>query len=318
MSKRLVVYLPGADEGFLSALQAELLGNVEVIREPGRDYEILVRGVVTDQDLGASKKLRAVIIPYAGVPKRTRELLAGHPSISLHNLHHNAAATAETAVALLLAAAKRIVPIDRALRNHDWRPRYDTEQRDPLLAGKLAVILGFGQIGLHVANACFGLRMQVQAIRRSAPENAWVHNVDALGDLLPKARALVVCLPLTEETEGIVGKSELALLPDGAIVVNVGRGPLIDEEALYDELRGGRLWAGLDVWYRYPEDEDSRGDTAPSRFPFHELDNVVMSPHRAGHCAETEGHRARELALALNSAALGDEIPSRVDPERGY
>jgi len=160
--------------------------------------------------------------------------------------------------------------------------------------------------------------MEVDAIRRDPSKEERVHAVDSLGALLPEARALIVCLPLTGETEGIIGAEELALLPDGAIVVNVGRGPLINEEALYGELRDGRLNAGLDVWYRYPEDENSRGDTAPSRFPFHELDNVVMSPHRAGHCAETETLRARELALALNSAALGEEIPSRVDPERGY
>ena len=309
MSESLVVYLPGdPGERFLSALRAELAASVELVRESDRDHRILVRGVVGPEDLAAST--RAVIIPYAGVPKRTRETLADRPDIALHNLHHNAAPTAETAVALLLAAARRIVPIDRAMRELDWRPRYDEGSRDPLLSGKRALVLGFGEIGRRVAVACEALGMEVTAIRRGES--------GSLPDLLPRAHAVVVCLPLTPETEGILGAEQLARLPDQAVVVNVGRGPIIDEQALYEELRAGRLRAGLDVWYQYPTDESSRAATQPSRFPYHELENVVLSPHRAGHCAETEQLRATHLAAMLNAAARGEEMPFRVDPERGY
>ena len=110
----------------------------------------------TPESLDPWPQLRAVVIPYAGVPKRTRELVAAHPGVTLHNLHHNAVPTAETAFALMLAAAKSVVPIDRALRRADWRPRYEQRQ-DLLLHGAKAVILGYGAIGHAIAGMCRGL-----------------------------------------------------------------------------------------------------------------------------------------------------------------
>jgi phosphoglycerate dehydrogenase-like enzyme len=305
--------------GFLDQLHAHLAGEVTVVTGAEGPCDVLVHGEPDRARLEASPDLRAVVIPYAGVPFRTRELLRDFPRISLHNLHHNAAPTAELAVALMLAAAKALVPLDRALRRHDWRPRYVA--RDDLLCnGKTALVLGYGAIGRRVAAACRGLGMTVLATRRrgagEGPDE--IHAPADLPALLPRAHAVFVCLPRTPETEGLLGRRELALLPDGAILVNVARGPLVDEEALYAELERGRLAAGLDVWYRYPEGEEARAATPPATHPFHELDNVVMSPHRGGDCADTEVLRARGLAAMLNAAARGEPMPNRVDLARGY
>lgn len=128
----------------------------------------------------------------------------------------------------------------------------------------------------------------------------------------------MICLPLTDETKGLIGADELAQLAPGAVLVNTGRGPIVDERALFDALRAGRLRAGLDVWYRYPEDEAARAGTPPATLPFHELDNIVMSPHRAGLCAETERLRAVFLAEMLNAGARGEPMPGRVDLDAGY
>jgi phosphoglycerate dehydrogenase-like enzyme len=215
--------------------------------------------------------------------------------------------------------------MDRGLRNHDWSRRY---QPNPsvLLAGKMALILGYGAIGRKVALMCCGLGMQVTAIRRHAD---WASSssaaairlttMEALPGLLPQANALLICLPHTPETTGILGAKELALLPPKAVLVNVGRGPIVDEAALYHALRDGTLYAaGLDVWYNYPPDEESRSHTPPSAFPFHELENVVMSPHRAGGSLETEMLRMDHLARVLNAAARDDALPNRVSLETGY
>ena len=291
--------------------EGDFLGQLRALLDPGVRVvdgacHVLVEGVPTREQLEASPELRAVLIPYAGVPRKTRELVADFPAVTLHNLHHNATPTAEMTVALLLATAKRVVPFDQALRRGDWRPRY-AEADHFLCHGKTAVILGFGAIGTRVGRALEALGMNVVGVRR--------------GDTfdLRKANALVVCLPWTSETDGLLGKDELALLPDGAILVNVARGPVIDERALYDELRSGRIAAGLDVWYAYPKDEKARADTQPSEFPFHELDNVVLSPHRGGGMTpEVERMRATDVAAMLNAAARGETMGNRVDLERGY
>jgi phosphoglycerate dehydrogenase-like enzyme len=228
------------------------------------------------------------------------------------------------ALALLLSAAKCIVPIDRKFRNNDWSPRY---QPNPsvLLHGKTALILGYGAIGKRVARSCLALGMDVQATRRTLQARevdnlgVTIHPAASLFDLLSGADALVVCLPLTEETEGLLDMTALTSLPQGAIVVNVARGPIIQAEALFQALKTGHLHAaGLDVWYNYPKDEDERSETPPSDLPFAELENVVMSPHRAGGSRENVLVRAKALAALLEGEMEGDRTSNRVDLEAGY
>jgi phosphoglycerate dehydrogenase-like enzyme len=289
-------------------------------------YRILVAGRPERAHLTASPELAAVIVPWAGIPEETRALAREEfPDLPVHNLHHNAVPVAEGTVALLLAAAKGMLPADRALREHDWRPRYQREQ-SLLLNGRTVLILGYGAIGRRVAQACHALGMRVLATRRHpdrpVPE-AFVemHASQALQELLPRADALIICLPLTPETEGLIGAEELALLPTSAVLVNIARGSIVDQAALYQALNQGTLQAaGLDVWYHYPsrKDERTRADTAPADYPFHELENVVMSPHRAGGTDGTEGLRMQHLATLLNAAARGEEVPNRVDLEAGY
>jgi len=314
------------EEEHVAYLQARLRSGIEisagdVLPEP-TNYDVLVAGRPERKHIEASPSLRALIIPFAGLPAETRELMLHFPTVSVHNLHHNALATAEMAITLLLAAAKAIIPSDRALRGHDWRPRYGPNPT-VLLSGKTALILGHGAVGSRVGTLCRGLGMRVLATRRSAREAAdgFVHPPGDLQALLPQADVLIVTLPLTEQTEGLIDRHELALLAPGAILVNVGRGPVVDEAALFAALHEGSLRAaGLDVWYRYPDDVASRSDTAPSSYPFEELDNVVLSPHRAGAGRSEEIERTRMAALAavLNAAADGEPLPNRVDLRAGY
>ena len=287
---------------------------------PG-DYQILVDGRPTANLLAGSPFLSVLIIPWAGLSAAARQILKDFPGITIHNLHHNAAPTAEMALTLLLAIAKWVIPMDQALRANDWRPRYQRDQT-LFLEGKHALVLGYGAIGQHLVHLLRALGVRVSAIRRHSgvgDEGIDIFTPDRLPDLLPTTELLMITLPLTDATEGMIGKRELALLPKGSILVNVGRGPIVDQEALYTALRDGHLLgAGLDVWYNYPLNEDARKHTSPADFPFHELDNVVMSPHRAGGTAESERLRMAHLAELLNAAARGDRIPNRVDLERGY
>jgi phosphoglycerate dehydrogenase-like enzyme len=328
---RLSVHLvqPRYDTESLSHLRSQL--HPDIVLTAGSDpptladYEILVAGRPQREHITASPNLKTVVIPWAGLPEPTRRLMLDFPNIAVHNLHHNALPVAEHAIALLLAAMKSIVPMDRSLRGHDWSPRY---QRKPslLVNGKRGLILGFGAIGRHVAALCRGLGMEVTAVQRHAgqpgtdtPGDVAVVTLDALHMNLPAADAVIVCLPHTPETTGLIGAEELALLPSGAVLINIARGPIVDEAALYGALSEGRLYAaGLDVWYNYPADEEARRHTPPADHPFHELENVVMSPHRAGHTEETESLRMEHLAELLNAAARGQPMPNPVDLQAGY
>jgi phosphoglycerate dehydrogenase-like enzyme len=182
--------------------------------------------------------------------------------------------------------------------------------------------VGYGQIGQRVGRACRAMDMTVIATRRNRVESdgmAEVYATSELSKLLPRANAIIITAPLTPETRGLIGEHELALLPRGSILVNVGRGLIVDEAALFSALKSGHLAvAGLDVWYQYPNDEASRSDTPPSRFPFHELDNVVLSPHRGGDAKGIDVQRMAELAELLNRAARGEAMLNRVDINAGY
>ena len=326
-----LLHMPGGwSDETLADLQSRLDQPIEItvgdkLPEPPA-YDVLIAGRPSRAQLEASPNLRAVIVPFAGPSEETRTLLAEYPNITLHNLHHNAIPTAEMALALLLAAARFIPLGDRLLRQGDWAARYD-KPPEVVLHGQTALILGFGAIGQHVARLCQAFGMTVLATRRNpaaplpAGLTAEVYAPDQLHALLPRADVLIVTLPLSASTRGLIGADELALLPPHALLVNIGRGDVVDEGALYEALRDRRLAAaGIDVWYRYPESEDDRAATFPSSYPFHELDNVVMSPHHGGAygVAFTEQRRVEDLARLLNAALRGKPIPNRFDLSAGY
>ncbi len=314
------VFYPCLELGPLqTALRRELSAGIELRigqEAPPSGTQVLVEGRPTAELLQSLPDLTSVIIPWSGVPPQTHVTTRAFPHIALHNLHHNAAPVAEHAEALLLTLTRDLIPADRALRKGDWRIRYQPES-SPLLAGCKVVILGAGAIGFRIASACKGLSMKTHLVgRRPRPE---VQGIDQLDSLLADAQVLFVALPETPATVGLLDARRLGLLPQGVRLVNVGRAAVIDEAALHEGLRSGRIaGAGLDVWYRYPKTEAYREQTVPSAFPFHKLTNVVMSPHRAGHSQAAPETRAFHLAELLGQAARGEQMESRVDLEHGY
>ncbi len=288
------------------------------------DVQVLIADRPGHEQLQNKPALFGLIIPFAGIPDETRELMTEYHKISVFNLHHNAPMTAEMALGLLIAAAKLIIPADRNLRKQDWSSRYE-DNRAVVLDGKTALILGYGEIGRHVGRMCWAMGMKVIGVRRhaGAASSALVEIAPPhkLMQLLPRANILINCLPGTPDTENMITEKEIALLPRGAIVINVGRGSTINQEALYEGLKSGHLHsAGLDVWYNYPISTEARQNTPPADYPFHELDNVVMSPHRAGGggADEVEIRRMDALAESLNAAARDKPIPNRVNIKSGY
>jgi D-3-phosphoglycerate dehydrogenase / 2-oxoglutarate reductase len=175
----------------------------------------------------------------------------------------NARSVAELAIALLLALARNVALHDRGVRDGSWHRRTGVE-----LAGKQLGIVGYGAIGREVARIALGLDMRVVA------HDPFVHGAEVplveLDELYATSDAVSLHLPLTDETRGLIGAAELAAMKPTTFLINTARGGLVDEAALAEALRSGRLaGAALDGF-----DEEPLGES-----PLRELDNVVLSPH---------------------------------------
>jgi len=303
----------GFEEAQVKMLREALPGEVglTVGKEMPAETNILVSGR-PDPALLDGEALQAVIVPFAGIPPQTREAIRERPRLKLYNLHHNDMATAEMAVALLLDCARKIAFSDRLMRQGTWRGRQE-EGEAFLLAGRRAMIFGYGHIGKQIGKVLEALGMEIIGIRREARDGAL--GFDLFRQVLPTCHVLVVAAPLTDETRGAIGHDEIAAMMPPRLIVNIGRGPIIDELALYDACKEGVIQgAGIDVWYQYP---DGDAKTFPSQYPIHELDNVVLSPHTGGGGDTIEPMRMRYLAVLIR-AILNGENPRAVDIELGY
>ncbi len=289
-----------------------------------RDADVLVGYRLPQEVLDAAPKLKAFLTGAAGVDRTVRENLKVRPEVQVGNSHANALDVAEHALALAMAAAKLVARGDRELRKGDWTLRYD-DVPGVLLTGKTVVIVGYGAIGRALAQLLAGFKARVVGVRSSRK----THGVDALGvqmvgaedlDLSLKAADFVfVFAPLTPKTKGLLGAQQFAAMKPSAVLVNVSRGPVVDEDALFDALKGGRLGAaGIDVWYVYPKGGADVKDTGPGHQPFHELQNVVMSPHRASYTERMHREQWDDVVESIHRLARGEAVKYKVDLEAGY
>jgi phosphoglycerate dehydrogenase-like enzyme len=280
------------------------------------EAEVIVGG--SPDLVDAATNLRHFVLPWAGVSDRLLETIRGREGVTLHNLHDNAPATAEHAIALLLAACRWLPGMDLKMRQGHWPGRNgpsDAVERMIVLQNKSAVLLGYGEIGRRVGRVLEAMDVTICPITRNGRNGT--KPVDQIDDVLPQAELLVCSLPATPATRELLDQRRLDLLPNGAVVVNVGRGGVFKEKALFSSVRSRRIaMAGLDVWWTYPhQDPDTRG----GEMPWHELDNVVMTPHVAAAPSSPDRKRRRAEALAELLLALArGELPSRVDLDAGY
>ncbi len=253
-----------------------------------------------EQVLDRLPNLRLVAIPMAGLNSLPITALRDR-SIQVVNAHANGMWVAERAMALIMAIRGRLVAYDRDLRGGVWHgfaaAEPPTESWDSLYDATVT-ILGTGSIGQWLARFLSPFGVRCRGFRRKSgmegiPEGLFDAVHAELVEAISGSDVVVSTLPLTAATRGLVGRAELSAMR-GASLVNVGRGEVIDEEALYRALRDRTLaGAALDTWYRYP---DPPGSTQlPSRFPFHELDNVLLSPHLGGYNVAATRASAREV-----------------------
>jgi phosphoglycerate dehydrogenase-like enzyme len=206
----------------------------------------------------------------------------------------NTSIVVQTVLGGILALARRFPQLMEAQRHKTWAPLLGADlPRD--LAGQTALIVGWGPIGQGLAALLQTLGMRIAAVRstdRNEPPAEATVAFEHIGSLLPRADWLVLACPLTERTRGLIDAAALALLPRGAQLVNVARGEVVDEAALIEALRAGRLaGAFLDVFEHEP---------LPAASPLWSLPNVIATPHSAGH---SDGNEARVGAIFLDNLA---------------
>lgn len=217
-------------------------------------------------------------------------------------------ATADHAWALLLAAARRVGESERWLRAGHWK-RWTFEMfMGADLHGATLGILGMGRIGRAIARRAQGFSMRVLYHNRSRLPAADEGGAQWTGkeDLLRQADHLVLVVPYSQATHHAIGAAELALMKPTAVLVNIARGGVVDDDALVAALRDGRIAAaGLDVF----EDEPNL------RLGFLELENVVLTPHIASSTRSTREAMARLAMRNLGDALAGRRPPSLLNPE---
>ena len=283
-------------------------------------FDVVVGARIPREFLYNATNLKYFVIPFVGVPPQDMKNLEEMPHLTVINSHFNARYTAEHAWSLLLASAKNLVRIHEKLKQNDWTPRYEHDWSIGL-AGKTLLLLGFGAIGKIIAEFAKVFKMQVYAIKLNGGSDDSVDFVGTKADLLdvlPKADFIVSSLPGSKLTENMLAQAEFAAMKEGVQIVNVGRGPVIDEQALFDALKSGKVGgAAIDTWWNYPKTIEDRVNTSPTNLDFTHFPNFIYSPHRASHVFGREEERMKDIADILNSIHSGTP-KNIVNLTRGY
>jgi phosphoglycerate dehydrogenase-like enzyme len=238
--------------------------------------------------------LRAIQLLSAGVEPWLDVVPDGVVLCNGRGVH--GASTAELAVAGMLASLRELPTFFAAQAEHRW-DRHDADGLD----GRRVLVLGAGDIGTRVAAAVRAFDADTTLVARRPRDG--VRAMAELSDLLPDADVVVIALPHTPETEGLVDGAFLAALPDGALVVNVARGSIVDTDALLAELRSRRLRAFLDV---------TEPEPLPADHPLWDAPNLLLTPHVGG---GTSGWQRRGYQLVrqqIDRLAAGKDLANQV------
>jgi phosphoglycerate dehydrogenase-like enzyme len=313
------------------AMQEALGDEVEVIQSgPSaesmlaavQDVPIIVSFRVPGEVIRKAPKLRMIQSFGTGVDLIDRDAVIERNDVIVCNSQLNSEEVAEYAIALLLALSKNLIENDRALRSGDWKFAWGGPSPNIGVRGKTALLLGLGRIGSEIAKRLSSFSVTSNAVTRSGQSSCpHVETVVAPNEMEPLVRSadfIVLALPLTPETEGLVDSRFLKWMKPTSFLVNVARGPIVDEAALYDALKNRRIaGAGIDVWWR-PPPRPRAESFPPSKYPFHELDNVVISPHRAAYSESIEHDQIQFAAKNVLRYIRGETPLNIVDMRRGY
>lgn len=289
------------------------------------DIRILPDLLENDADISAYRDADIVIGNRFGattpLPERARlyqVCAAGYDKIDLErlpaqltvcNCFGHGDAIAEYVMAAILSQQVPIARSHDALKEGDWSYRAGTKATLRREIGDMTIgLLGYGHIGRAIARRAKPFGMTVHAANRSTvAERGDVDRYFPTSDLAAfysSCDFVVVSLPLSDQTEGLVGADAFSAMRADATIINVGRGPVIDEHALFHALKDGAIGSAvIDTWYRYPAPGETTG--RPASLPFETLPNIVMTPHNSAWSTGLVRRRAREMAANVDALLTG-------------
>ncbi|MHA2386997.1 MAG: 2-hydroxyacid dehydrogenase [Candidatus Thorarchaeota archaeon] len=309
---QLKVLVPYSDE--LADAIRQILGDAATVVTSERTAESMLENA-DDADVVASvrvpsdfiynaKNLKMIQTLGAGIDKIDRQAVLRRGDIIVCNNPVNAPEVAEYATMLLLSAAKHIITSDKTLRKGDWTYGWGSPNPNVEIRNKICLIIGLGNIGSEIAKRLKGFDLTLKAVSRTGTSSN-LHLVDNIASLekmktfVQEADFIILSLPLTDMSREMINEEVISWMKSTAILVNISRGEIVDEGALFQALKEKRIQAaGLDVWWNYPQWGEPEMKMPSLNHPYHELDNVVMSPHRAAYSINT---RLAHLGFILDN-----------------
>ncbi len=276
-----------------------------------RTAEAFVGGRFTAEMAEVAEKLRLIHVAGAGTDRVNFAALG--PDVLVANTFHHERSIAEYVLSAAIVLRRDFLAQDRALRRQVWATSVydDAIAQLPSLGGARVGFVGFGHIGqrsweLLRALGCTGAAVTGSGRVDPAHGLDWAAPTASLDRLMGESDVVVVSAPLTARTAGMIGAAQLRALGPEGVLINVGRGPLVDERALYEALLHRHIRAAaVDVWYRYPT---PGGGGAPGDLPFHELANILMTPHSSGVTSDTFAGRVDDIAANIGRLHRGEPL----------
>ena len=267
------------------------------------DADIIIGWRPSAELLKSANKLKLYINPGTGIKhhiKNFREINKSRSKdnkINLINGHGHAYATAQHTVAMLLALMNNIILHHNLMAAGKWRTSDDKDLSDVTiqLRNRKIGLLGYGAINKYVHKFLAGFENEFHILKRNwnktdtaneeinfAKNKIYKYKEIDLNKFLKSVDILIIAIPHTDKTENLIDSKELKLLSKNSLIVNIARGIIINEKSLYEALKNKKIaGAALDVWYNYNPKKDKAGKEFPYSHPFHKLNNVLLSPHRA-------------------------------------
>ncbi len=320
MFKLLVLYPAHSED--LAILEHILGMNVKIYLKEDLEQELLKEILPQIEILlvGSGRRITRNLIKNARNLKMIQTLAAGVDLIPWNiipkdvivcsNAGGNARAVAEHALALLLSAIKKITYHTEKMRSGIWK----RTQENKMFSDKIVGIIGFGHIGKEIAKLLKPLGFKVYGINRRGKTDIkidFIGSVQDLDSVLRLSDVIIIALPLTKRTRGLIDKEKLELMKKDAILINISRGPVIVEKDLFDHLKNNPTFiAALDVWWKYPERKDS---ICYQNYPFHTLENIIMTPHIAGFSSEIRKYVIEHAAENIARFVKGQKPINIVD-----